>query len=119
MSEFAKNKWQKVPEKNTFSAPSQWNTIRFEYQGIIFNKKSPKIFTNAYGHVGGDPRLVRFPNSFGSSSKWVGEPDYPRPYGQPDCKFSVSVSADFPKHAYMEKTSSVAGMAIWAKKIGG
>ena len=39
--------------KMHFSAPSQWHKIRFEYQGIIFNEKRPKIFTNAFSQARG------------------------------------------------------------------
>ena len=41
----------KIAWKNAFSAPSHWNNIHFEYQGIIFNEKSPKTFTNAFGQA--------------------------------------------------------------------
>ena len=34
--------------KNAFFSPFTMTQIRFEYQGIIFNEKRPKIFTNAY-----------------------------------------------------------------------
>ena len=39
--------------KRHFLTPSQLHKIRFECQGIIFNEKRPKIFTNAYGQAGG------------------------------------------------------------------
>ena len=86
MPEFAKKKWQKVSEKMHFSAPSQWHKIRFEYQGIIFNEKRPKIFTNAFYDDGDDdgdgdtnnPLQMRFLECLGSQevmlvSDWLTE----------------------------------------------
>ena len=50
-----------VPFCSQISASSQWSKICFGYQGIIFNgKKSPKIFTNAYGQAGGGWKFQNF-----------------------------------------------------------
>ena len=39
-----KKRWQIVPEKGIFQPLSQWQKIRFEYQGIIFNGKKDQNF---------------------------------------------------------------------------